>query len=196
MYIKPGVDAARAARGDAGSHHNDGLATFTSLQEITVSRVIEMVCESIPSAFIQAHAFVRSDERTAAALMSICLSCCTTSYVAATLWYDTDTSPSVRRMAPMMAGLVPDQGRGVFFCLLTISGALQVVAKTFSSALLMVANPSYFLAYLAGDHVLYLLITLLRGDFFISFQGLTPVSPVGRPILKMLADVTGCWILR
>ena len=83
--------------------------------------------------------------------MSIVISCCTTGFAAATIWYDYDTSPEKRHKYPKLAGATPDTSRGPFFFLLVIHSALQVVAKVFSSALLLVASPHIFLAYVAAS---------------------------------------------
>jgi hypothetical protein len=45
-YLKPGIDAARVA---AGNENDDGLAAMDPLAELTGSKMIEMVFESIPA---------------------------------------------------------------------------------------------------------------------------------------------------
>jgi hypothetical protein len=151
-FIKPGIDAARVA---AGNENDDGLAAVAPLTELNFSRCAEIVFESIPAAVIQIRALVVSKERSTIALVSIIISCCTTGFAAATMWYDYDTSPAKRKQSPRIAGAAPDTSRGPFFFVLVMHGALQVVAKSYSSALLLIANPNYFLAYMVGDHVLY-----------------------------------------
>ncbi|GMI32723.1 hypothetical protein TeGR_g5202 [Tetraparma gracilis] len=142
-FTKPGIDAARVAAGN----EIDDVATLSPLIELTFSKGIEMVCESIPAAIIQTRALILSKERSTLALVSIIISCCTTGFAAATMWYDFDTSPEKRKEHPRLIGATPDDSRGAFFVVLVVSGALQVVAKSFSSALLFVARPNYFLAY-------------------------------------------------
>ena len=46
LFIKPGIDAARVA---GGGENDDGLATMDALAELTFSKGIEMVLESIPA---------------------------------------------------------------------------------------------------------------------------------------------------
>ena len=46
LFIKPGIDAARVA---GGGENDDGLATMDALAELTFSKSIEMVFESIPA---------------------------------------------------------------------------------------------------------------------------------------------------
>jgi hypothetical protein len=149
------------------------------------------------AAIIQTRAFIISEERTTLALVSIIISCCTTGFAAATMWYDYDTSPQRRRESPKLAGATPDTSRGPFFVMLVMSGALQVVAKTFSSALLFIARPNYFLAYMVGDHVLYQVYNVLRGDHHQFRAGTSvPTSVLYRLMEKVVADFTSCWLIR
>ena len=129
--------------------------------------------------------------------MSIIISCCTTGFAAATMWYDFDTSPAKRKECPRLAGAIPNTSRGLFFFLLVVSGALQVVAKSFSSALLFIASPNYFLAYTAGDHVLYQLYRIVRCDYLTFLPGVNvPLSFIWRICEKTIVDFTSCWLLR
>jgi hypothetical protein len=149
------------------------------------------------AAIIQTRAFIISKERSSLALASIIISCCTTGFAAATSWYDYDTSPAKRELSPRIAGATPDTSRGPFFCLLVMSGALQVAAKSFSSALLFIASPVYFLAYTVGDHALYQLYLAARGDHRYFRSGISvPMSVVTRIIEKIFADFTSCWLVR
>ncbi|GMI34748.1 hypothetical protein TeGR_g13050, partial [Tetraparma gracilis] len=194
LFIKPGIDAARVA---GGGENDDGLAALGPLAELAVSKMIEMVFESIPAAIIQTRAFIISEERSTLALVSIIISCCTTGFAAATMWYDFDTSPAKRKENPRLAGATPDTSRGPFFFLLVVSSALQVVAKSFSSALLFIASPKTFLAYMVGDHAMYQLYLVVRCDHMCFSAGLnTPLSVVLRFVEKLAVDFTSCWLLR
>jgi hypothetical protein len=78
-----------------------------------------------------------------------------------------------------------------------MSGALQVLAKSFSSALLLIANSNFFLAYMVGDHVLYQLYLVLRGDHrFWRLGASVPLSVVQRCLEKVVADFSSCWLMR
>jgi hypothetical protein len=113
------------------------------------------------------------------------------------MWYDYDTSPQKRQDSPTLAGATPDTLRGLFFCVLVVSGTLQVVAKSFSSALLFIASPNYFLAYLVGDHALFQLYLVVRGDHRNFRPGVgVLVSVVGRIVEKTVADFTSSWLAR
>jgi hypothetical protein len=142
-FVKPGIDAARVA---AGNENDDGLAKMDPLAVLSYNKAAEMVFESIPAATLTTQAFIVSKKQSRAALVSIAISCCTTGFAAATMWYDYDTSPEKRRKNPKIAGATPDTRRNRFFSLLVVSDALQVMAKSVSSALFITASPYYFLA--------------------------------------------------
>jgi hypothetical protein len=113
------------------------------------------------------------------------------------MWYDYDTSPEKRRVSPKLAGATPDTSRGPFFFVLVVSGALQVVAKSFSSALLFIARPDYFLAYMVGDHAIYQVYLAMCGDHRKCIPGFgVPVSVVFRALEKVVADFTSSWLVR
>jgi hypothetical protein len=113
------------------------------------------------------------------------------------MWYDFDTSPAKRKECPRLAGAIPNTSRGLFFFLLVVSGALQVAAKSFSSALLFIASPIYFLAHMASDHALYQLYRMARSDYLKFAPGSTlPLSFIWRLAEKTIVDFTSCWLLR
>jgi hypothetical protein len=143
------------------------------------------------------RAFIVSEERSRAALVSIVISCCTAGFTAATMWYDYDTSPDRRKENPRLWGATPDTSRGPFFFVLVMSSALQVMAKSFSSALLLIASPNSFLAYMVGDHVLFQLYLTSRGDWRHWRPGVgVLLSVVLKFGLKVVADFTSCWLVR
>jgi hypothetical protein len=181
----------------AGNEMDDGLAAMDPLVELAMSKGIEMALESIPCVIIQSRAFIISEDRSWAALASIIIGCCTTGFAAATMWFDWDTSPKKRKSDPLLAGAVPDMGRGPFFALLVLSGALQVAAKSFSSALLLIANPAWLLAYTVGDHLLYQLYLVARGDYLVFNPGTgVAASFLVRLLEKLVADFTSCGLVR
>jgi hypothetical protein len=149
------------------------------------------------AAIIQTRAFIVSKERNTLVLVSIIISCCTTGFAATTMWYDYDTSPAKRKARPKIAGATPDNSRAPFFFVLVMSGALQVAAKSFSSALLLVASPKSFIAYTTGDHLLYQLYLAARGDHRHYRPGVSaPMSVVINVVQKVIADFTSSWKMR
>jgi hypothetical protein len=51
-FIKPGIDAARVAR---GNENDDGLFTLDPLTELIAGKIIEMVFESLPAGACHDH---------------------------------------------------------------------------------------------------------------------------------------------
>jgi hypothetical protein len=75
--------------------------------------------------------------------------------------------------------------------------ALQDVAKSFSSALLFIASPKYFLANMVADHALYQLYLAVRGDHRGDATGIgVLLSIVKRALEKVIADFTSSWLMR
>jgi hypothetical protein len=76
------------------------------------------------------------------ALGSIIVSACTTGFTAATISFDFDVSPNRRRDEPAFYGYIPDSaGRrtAIFFCMI-MNGALLLLLRTLSTALLAMVN--------------------------------------------------------
>ena len=48
---------------------------------------------------------------------------------------------------------------------MVVNSALLLLLRSIGAALLMLADTKIFVAYMAGDHLLYLLLKLVRGDF-------------------------------
>jgi hypothetical protein len=188
-----------------------------SLSELNLNKMVEMAAESIPCAVIQIRALIVGKERSGAALASILISCCATGFTAAQIFFDwgkravpmrarqpwyltqspADTSPTKRQNDPRLAGSIPDTNRGLFFVLLTAAGALQIIAKSLSSALMYITSPLGFFLYVLADHVIFQLYLVARGDhtcFPSAFN--TPLSIVFRFGEKLVVDFTSCWNCR
>jgi hypothetical protein len=119
------------------------------------------------------------------------IGCCTTGFAAATLWFDYDTSAAKRKESPKLAGVTPDSSRGPFFFLLVISSALQVLARSLASALLIIVDKNYFLAHLLCDHAFYQIYLVIRGDHqFMLPSSNSALSIVQRFMEKIIADYT------
>jgi len=102
----------------------------------------------------------------------------------------------MRMHSPDFYGYIPDGGsRTVVFGCMMLQGALLLLIRSFSAAMLILMKKRYFVAYLAGDTALYLLQKVARGDFHYWFPvdgvfGLF-ISLLLRVIVKILADFTG-----
>jgi hypothetical protein len=76
------------------------------------------------------------------ALGSIIVSACTTGFTAATISFDFDVSPQRRRDEPAFYGYIPDSagGRTAIFLCMIINGALLLLLRSLSTALLVMVN--------------------------------------------------------
>jgi len=78
---------------------------------------------------------------------------------------------------------------------MTLNSALLLVVRAFSASMLMLVSKQYFVAYMAGDMALYLLLKVVRGDFhyWLPIDGALGLfmSFVLRVVVKTIADFTG-----
>ncbi|GMI24816.1 hypothetical protein TeGR_g13144, partial [Tetraparma gracilis] len=118
-------------------------------------------------------------------------------YTAATISFDFDVSPQRRRDEPDFYGYIPDaaSSRTLIFGCMIINGALLLLARSVSMALLAMVGGQWVLVYLASDMGLYFMYKLLRRDLWhwIALEGAASVveSVLERLIVKVLVDFTG-----
>jgi hypothetical protein len=131
------------------------------------------------------------------ALGSILVSALSTGFTSAVISFDFDVSPQRRRDEPTFYGYIPDSaGRrtAIFFCMI-MNGALLLLVRSVSTALLAMAGWRWIVGYLVSDMSLYFTYKLLRRDFshWIPLKGATSVvaSVLERLIVKVLVDFTG-----
>jgi hypothetical protein len=78
--------------------------------------------------------------------------------------------------------------------------AFQIIAKSFSTALLLVTNGTWLLAYMLADHGLHLAWKFAQRDFFdsapTSAAASYVIAPIIRTITKVITDFTGCPVTR
>jgi hypothetical protein len=78
---------------------------------------------------------------------------------------------------------------------MVLNSALLLLLRSIGAALLMLADTKIFVAYMAGDHLLYLLQKLVRGDFmyWMPLEGVggLALSLLMRVIVKTITDFTG-----
>ena len=81
-----------------------------------------------------------------------------------------------------------------YICMV-VNSTLLLLLRSIGAALLMLADTKIFVAYMAGDHLLYLLQKLVRGDFLywmpVEGVGGLFVSLLMRVAVKTLTDFTG-----
>ena len=135
--------------------------------ELMATKMAEMICESIPGCLLQMFVILKVGDKSAKAVTSLVVSALTTGYNSGTLSYDFDTDPVKRKQSPGFYGYIPDEGiaRPLLLVCMTLNSALLLLVRAFSAAMLMLAERRYFVAFVAGDMALYLLLKVVRGDF-------------------------------
>jgi len=94
-------------------------------------------------------------------------------------------------------GYVPNDAlrRTASFACLILDSALLLLLRSVGAALLIIANETCFVAYVAGDVVLYLLQKGLCNDgwYWVPIDGAAGVatSIIGRVLVKVITDYTG-----
>ncbi|GMI28473.1 hypothetical protein TeGR_g12203 [Tetraparma gracilis] len=190
-----GVDAMRVVSNTEMHEHH----AMDAKTELVATKMAEMFCESIPGCVLQVYALIQggSRDKMGTKVLSIVVSAITTGMGSAAISYDFDSDPENRRKLPDFYGYLPDEGnkRTVMYVCMVLNGALLLLLRSVGAALLMLANTEIFVAYLAGDHLLYLLQKLVRGDFLywmpVEGVGELAVSLLVRVTVKTLTDFTG-----
>jgi MFS family permease len=145
----------------ANGKERDEHAAIDNEMALTLTRCSELACESIPGSIVQTGKFMQSikskDGWSKMALASIVVSALTTGFTSATISFDFDVSPQRRRDEPTFYGYIPDSaGRRttIFFCMI-MNGALLLLVRSVSTALLAMAGWRWIVGYLVGDMGLY-----------------------------------------
>jgi hypothetical protein len=165
LGYKPAVDAYRVA---TGAKQEVG-ASVDPMFEMTGMKVCEMFAEAIPGVIIQLMAIATNDKdiRTTAWL-SVAVSAITTGFASATISYDWDTDPAKREQAPDFYGYIPAKASKrtiVFVSMLLLSAGMLLIRCT-TIVLLGLIGGSWAFLYIGVDLGLYLLVKILRGDFW------------------------------
>jgi hypothetical protein len=194
--LAPGVHAMRVAGGKEAEHAH----AFDSDLELIFTRVCEVVFESVPGGVVQMAAYLentKSGTNQTQALVSILISALTTGFSTATICFDLDVNPKRRRDEPSFYGYVPDSAsrRTLVFLLMIANGALLLLLRSISTALLLMIGWRWACVYFLGDMGIYYVSKLLRGDFWhwIPLEGaaLTVFTVMERTMVKVLVDFTG-----
>jgi hypothetical protein len=174
--------------------------------ELSVTKFVEIVFEAIPGTLLQTFKLLQSggdgEAINKVALGSVLISALTTGFSCAIISFDWDADPARRKAEPGFYGYIPDSaGRrtAIFFCM-AINGALLLLARSTSTALLALVGQKWVLLYYVADMVLYLGYKILRRDFWhwVPLEGFIGVAQsfVVRVCVKTIADFTGVLQLR
>jgi hypothetical protein len=191
--FKPAVDAYRVAKGEK----QEAGQALDALAELTFMKVIEMFAEAIPGVVIQLMAIATNDGEVAfAAWLSLAVSALTTGFASATINYDYDTDPVKRDQVPDFYGYVPANPtkRSIIFVAMMLFSAGMLVIRCMTIVMIGLLGGRWVTLYVGADLGLYLLVKVLRGDFWywIPVGGNTEIlsSIVCRVTVKVVTDFT------
>jgi hypothetical protein len=191
--FKPAVDAYRIAKGG-----KQELGTAVDpMVENTYMKGAEMFAEAIPGVIIQLMAIATSDKEVSnSAWLSVAVSAITTGFASATISYDWDTDPMKREQVPDFYGYIPvnaSKRMVVFVSMLLFTAGMLLIRCTTIVLLGLIGGNLVFL-YIGADLGLYILVKILRGDFWYWFPtggNLEIVtSIVMRVVVKIIVDFT------
>ncbi|GMI45735.1 hypothetical protein TrCOL_g13458, partial [Triparma columacea] len=163
--FKPAVDAYRVA---TGAKQEVG-ASVDPMMEMSTTKAIEMFAEAIPGVIIQLMAIVTSDKDVGtSAWLSLAMSAIATGFASATLSYDWDTDPGKREQTPEFYGYIPANAskRTIVFVLMLLLSVGMLLVRCTTIVLLGLMGGSWVFLYIGADLGLYLLVKILRGDFW------------------------------
>ena len=165
-----------------------------------LAKTTEMFCEAIPGCVTQCYAYMKALKTEGGAskqaLFSLAVSAMSTGFSAATITYDFDTRVDLRKTEPTFFGMIPSGTRGmlVFGCMIA-NGALLLLARSTSTALLWLVGWKPLAVYYTADYGIFFLQKVIRRDVYM-FQA--PAGPAGvvfsftmNAILKAVVDHTG-----
>ncbi|GMI32054.1 hypothetical protein TrCOL_g9159 [Triparma columacea] len=191
---KPAVDAYRVA---TGAKQEVG-AVYDPMLEMTFMKIVEMFAEAIPGVIIQLMAIATSDKEDVgtSAWLSVAVSAITTGFASATISYDWDTDPDRREETPDFYGYIPPKAskRTVVFVSMLLFTAGMLLIRCTTIVLLGLMGGSWAILYIGADLGLYLLVKILRGDFWYwaPLGGNTEIvsSIISRVLIKIIVDFT------
>jgi hypothetical protein len=192
--FKPAVDAYRVA---TGAKQEVG-ATTNPMIEMTTMKIVEMFAEAIPGVIIQLMAIATSDKKDVgtSAWLSVAVSAITTGFASATISYDWDTDPAKRENTPDFYGYIPAKAskRTVVFVSMLLFTAGMLLIRCTTIVLLGLMGGSWAFLYIGADLGLYLLVKILRGDFWYwaPLGGKAEIlsSIIWRVTVKIIVDFT------
>jgi hypothetical protein len=191
--FKPAVDAYRVAKGEK----QEAGQVIDALTELSFMKGIEMFAESIPGVIIQLMAIATNDGDVAdAAWISLSISAMTTGYASATISYDFDTDPVRREQVPDFYGYVPANPtkRSIIFVLMMLFSAGMLIIRCMTIVVLGLLGGNWVSLYVGADLGLYLIVKVLRGDFWywMRLDGNAEIvsSIVSRVLVKVVGDFT------
>jgi hypothetical protein len=164
---------------------------------MTSMKCVEMFAEAIPGVIIQLMAIASSDKDVGtSAWLSVAVSAITTGFASATISYDWDTNHTRREEAPAFYGYIPAKAskRTVVFVSMLLFTAGMLLIRCTTIVLLGLMGGRWAFLYIGVDLGLYLLVKILRGDFwyFLPIGGKAEIvsSILLRMVIKIITDFT------
>ncbi|GMI51818.1 hypothetical protein TeGR_g9198 [Tetraparma gracilis] len=162
LFVKPGVDAHRVAAGK----EKDAGAAMDPLNEMVSCRIIELFTEAIPGLILQAVACMGQEEsRSRYTILSLVLSAASAGLICTSATYDVDTAPESRKVSPHLYGFIPDLARTSAFIIILVIHFLQLLGKSFATALVVATSVRWLVLFTVADVAVYLLYKVATRDF-------------------------------
>jgi hypothetical protein len=197
--FKPAVDAYRVAKGEK----QKAGQTMDALTEMSYMKGVEMFAEAIPDVIIQLMAIATSDKEVkTSAWLSVAVSAITTGFASATISYDWDTDPARREATPDFYGYIPAKAskRTVVFVSMMLVTAGMLLIRCMTIVMFGLLGGKWVSLYVGADLGLYLLVKVLRGDFWywMPLGGNAEIvnSIISRVTVKIVGDFTSIVHLR
>ena len=196
--LKPAVDAFHVVSGTKASEH----AAMDPQLELTLGKISEVICETIPSAVVQLYAFFQSETVNFSSLASIVVSVATIANIVTVMAFDFDLNPAARAHTPKFYGYIPNRlmKRMMVFGTMFAFSAFHVSVRFIGVTILAIARPYLVGVFVGGDMLCFLLFKLVRDDlrYWIKLPNFAswPISIIARLLNKLLVDFTALVHLR
>uniref|UniRef100_A0A7S2QVX8 Uncharacterized protein n=1 Tax=Triparma pacifica TaxID=91992 RepID=A0A7S2QVX8_9STRA len=156
--------------------------------EMACMKGSEMFAEAIPGVIIQMMAIVtkeKGQDVLLGAWISLAISAFSTGFISASISYDFDTNPEKRHSSPQFYGYIPARSskRTTIFVTLIFFSAGMLLIRCTCIVLLGLVGKQWVFAYIGADLALYLMVKIMRGDFWYWI----PAGPQAELLLS-------CWI--
>jgi len=192
IFLKPACDAYRVSQDEV----KETNLTFIAEIEMTLSRVTEIVSESLPALVMQLTALLEAEKRANVALLSAIISASTIAVTSTTVGFDMDTSQTNRKQNPIFFGFVKNDptSRIISFVAMFTITLSHVLMKTLATAMIFSVSGIWLALYMGCDMLFYMLFKIVRGDFRYWFNLPDPMSLIvsffARLIGKLMIDYT------
>ncbi len=194
IFLKPILEVLRLLRGEKQKPYH----TFSLIAENTYAKAGEVFAEAGPAAFLQMYLLLLVAHPTYVQYLSIVISIATAAFTIASMDFNLDTDPKLRRVEPRFYGFIPDRSgdRAKIFAVMVLNSFTQMAALVMSTASLAHIDPNIAMGAWCGRFAMMYTVKLARRDlsYFLPIRGLPGliVATFTRPSTMFLGDV-GLW---